>query len=228
MSNSIILKESTIDSLMAVICKNTEPSTCIDTFGLLLNEINDKQTVKTFISDLNKFIEEFMTLVRDVDRMETIRFKSKVLTDDFIQPERFFKTSKAIVGNYIRLNAAINYYFTDNNPETIKRFILGKRNRLGNPTARQYTSDEKTAYRTMCDFGLFSFISFDFKTGDVKTDHTITKDNYQYYQEECRKVILLWNYMPAIVKAFVQTKRRDLGLDSNSKRFSKRNLTSNK
>ena len=40
-------------------------------------------------------------------------------------------------------------------------------------------------------------------------------------REECRKVILLWNYNPAIVKAIIQTKRRALNLDKNpqAKRF---------
>ena len=38
-------------------------------------------------------------------------------------------------------------------------------------------------------------------------------------RERCRKVVLMWNYLPAIVKAIIQTKRRSLGLDANSKKF---------
>jgi hypothetical protein len=38
-------------------------------------------------------------------------------------------------------------------------------------------------------------------------------------KELARMVILLYNYMPAIVKALIQTKRRSLNLDKNSKMF---------
>ena len=38
-------------------------------------------------------------------------------------------------------------------------------------------------------------------------------------KELARMVILLYNYMPAIVKALIQTKRRGLNLDKNSKMF---------
>ena len=39
--------------------------------------------------------------------------------------------------------------------------------------------------------------------------------------ELARRVVLLYNYTPAIVKAFVQTKRRSLDLDRNSTKFGK-------
>ena len=37
--------------------------------------------------------------------------------------------------------------------------------------------------------------------------------------ELARQVVLLYNYLPAIVKALIQTKRRGLNLDKNSKQF---------
>lgn len=38
-------------------------------------------------------------------------------------------------------------------------------------------------------------------------------------KELARKVMLLYNHIPAIYKALIQTKRRKLGLDCNSKKF---------
>lgn len=38
-------------------------------------------------------------------------------------------------------------------------------------------------------------------------------------KESYRKTLLLCNYVPAIIKAVIQTKRRSVGLDMNSKKF---------
>ena len=44
-------------------------------------------------------------------------------------------------------------------------------------------------------------------------------DDIRNIHECARKVVLMWNYLPVIVKAFIQTKRRTLNLDKNSKKF---------
>ena len=38
-------------------------------------------------------------------------------------------------------------------------------------------------------------------------------------KETARKEMLVWNYIPAIIKAVMQTKRRSLNMDTNSKKF---------
>ena len=54
----------------------------------------------------------------------------------------------------------------------------------------------------------------------ILSKFNVTEDSPEI-REEGRKVILLWNYDPAIVKAIIQTKRRALNLDKNPqmKRF---------
>jgi hypothetical protein len=47
----------------------------------------------------------------------------------------------------------------------------------------------------------------------------LTVDEVKGRLEVARKVVLLYNYIPAIVKALIQTKRRGLNLDNNSKMF---------
>lgn len=56
------------------------------------------------------------------------------------------------------------------------------------------------------------------KVDEILTEFHVTGDNPDK-REECRKIVLCWQYMPAIVKAIIQTKRRSLKLDQNSKKF---------
>ena len=204
MSN--LVKEESVKSLMAVIRKNAELSSCIDRFGELLEEIKDKRVVRAVISDMNRFIEEVMPLFRDVDKMENLRYKSKILNVGFIEPWRFFKKTISYTNQYIGLNAAINYYFTDNIPNEVTKFVIGKKNIIGDVTKKQYYSDRKLADKAL---------------ESLELSGKVTLDNYLDYQEECRKVILLYNYIPAQIKAIIQTKRRGLGLDTNSLKFGK-------
>ena len=58
--------------------------------------------------------------------MDNNRFKSKMLTDDFICPERFFKSSLKMTNQSIYLNAALNYRFTDNDYNNVVKYYLLK------------------------------------------------------------------------------------------------------
>jgi hypothetical protein len=206
MSN-LVNKES-VKSLMTVIRRNAEQSSCIDRFEELLKEIKDERVVRAVVSDMNKFIEEVMPLFKDIDKMENLRYKSKILNSDFIEPWRFFKKTRHYTNMYIGLNAAINFYFTNNIPNEVTRFVIGKRNLIGDVVKKQYYSEKKIADKAIENLDYVG---------------KITKENYLDYQEECRKVILLYNYIPAQVKAIIQTKRRNLGLDKNSLKFNKTN-----
>ena len=52
-----------------------------------------------------------------------------------------------------------------------------------------------------------------YNNGEMDTDWT------DDFKEIARKTMLLYHYIPAIYKALIQTKRRELGLDCNSNRF---------
>ena len=38
-------------------------------------------------------------------------------------------------------------------------------------------------------------------------------------KELARKEMLVWNYIPGVIKAIIQTKRREMNMDNNSKKF---------
>lgn len=188
-------KQISISDLMTVIKKNTVHSRCIDVFEALLNEIKDKDAVKVFVSDMNKFIEEFMTIVGEIDKMDNVRIKSKILTYEFINPKRFFTKSCSIASKALTFNEGLR----EASPELINsqpypNFVIGKTNKLGEPR-------------------------IDYLVAQSELFKAYTKVEILEYHEDCRRVVLLWNYLPAIVKAFIQTKRRSLGLDNNSTKF---------
>ena len=62
MSN--LVNQESVRSLMTVIRKNAEQSSCIDRFEELLCELKDERVVRAVISDMNKLIEEVMPLFR--------------------------------------------------------------------------------------------------------------------------------------------------------------------
>ena len=214
-----------VSEMMAVIRKNTQHSSCIDTYEKLLKEIENEEVVKTAVSDMNRFIEECMLLFKEIDKMDNNRFKSKMLTDDFICPERFFKYSLKMTNQYLYLNAALNYRFTDNDYNNVVKYSISNKNRLGDVWKKQYfdKKSEESVYYSNEGEGDRPYEYYeknDILVNKILSKFNVTEDSPEI-REECRKVILLWNYHPAIVKAIIQTKRRALNLDKNPqmKRF---------
>ena len=212
-----------VSEMMAVIRKNTQHSSCIDTYEKLLKEIENEEVVRTAVSDMNRFIEECMLLFKEIDKMDNNRFKSKMLTDDFICPERFFKSSLKMTNQYLYLNAALNYRFTDNDYNNVVKYSISNKNRLGDVWKKQYF--DKKSEKSVYSFNEVERTDEYYKKNDILVNKILSKFNVTEdspeIREECRKVILLWNYHPAIVKAIIQTKRRALNLDKNPqmKRF---------
>ena len=180
-----------ISDLMVVIRKNTQPSSGIDTFEKLLKELSEdsgSMLLYKALPDMNRFIEYFMILKRNVDLVEDLTIKANLLTSDFIHPHRFFRDTyhemTRILKNLKSTNLTLKKNITYN---------IGKRNILGNLPKWEEIKPEllNPAY--------------------------IGEEEKVY--ERFRKEILLWNYFPNIVKALIMTKRRELGLDKNSKHF---------
>ena len=217
------INQDSVSEMMSVIRKNTQYSSCIDTYEKLFNEIKNEEVVRTAVSDMNRFIEECMLLFKEIDKMDNNRFKSKMLTDEFICPERFFKSSLKMTNQYLYLNAALNYRFTDNDYNNVVKYSISNKNRLGDVSKKQYfdKKSEKSVYSSNEVERLDEYYEKnDILVNKILSKFNVTEDSPEI-REECRKVILLWNYHPAIVKAIIQTKRRALNLDKNPqmKRF---------
>ena len=197
-------RDLAIKELMSSIRKNTQDSKCIEIYEALLNEISDPNVVDTAITDMFRFIEHFSRLSSDVDHMKGIDFISRILTKEFIQPHKFFLRSHKIVSYYLAMNDILRERFNEHVYKDIPNIDISNKNILGNLSHKDtFTKTE------LLDVINYFNTSIAILSGDEVSDKL----------ELSRKVVLLFNYMAAIVKAFIQTKRRSLGLDKNSKKF---------
>lgn len=120
---------------------------------------------------------------------------ANILTKEFIKPEKCFVKSRLIASKYYEISRLLNnHYGFELEKSNIKKISLPNINFLGD---------------------IITWKNF------------LKKDEYANMQYEdalklydtCRKIVLMYNYLPAIVKAFIQTKRRSLNMDTNSKKF---------
>jgi hypothetical protein len=191
------LNEQARNELMTVIRKNTQHSPCIDNFENLLLEIDDPVFVNTTVNSMHNFLSEIFELFQAIDRVPQKKFKSKMLTKDFIDPMRFFNSVKVLVEKSMKHRAIIELVEGKQSPITVH-------------------TDGKP-FKVLIDIkAVRSWEAFSMNYNSPDPYYHKQLDNIK---EEARKKMLLWNYIPAIVKAVLQTKRRSLDMDTNSKRF---------
>lgn len=196
-------RDQQIKDLMITIRRNTQSSKCIEIFENLLNEVEDKEFVDTVIVDTNKFITEFSRLCKDVDNMKNLDYISRILTHEFILPHKYFRKSYNMAKTYLLMYDRLTQIYSHPIYNVEKDIILPNVNFLGDI----HHKVDLTANDVVTIFKYFGDLS-GLSVKEVKDKKELT-----------RMVILLYDYMPAIVKALIQTKRRSLNLDKNSKRF---------
>ena len=205
------LNKQALDELMVVIRRNTQHSACIDNFENLLYEIDDPIFVNAVVSSMYNLLTEVFELFYAINRVPQKKFKAKMLTIQFVEPMRFFSRVKNLANSSMKIRAAIeflekNYTYltvdTDRNPirlsiEDAEKII----NKAIDPDSN-YVNWE-TINRI--------FYNVDHTNEYIKL--------FERLKEKARKEMLVWNYIPAIIKAVIQTKRRSLDMDTNSKKF---------
>ena len=205
------LNKQALDDLMVVIRRNTQHSACIDNFEKLLYEIDDPIFVNTVVRSMYNLLTEVFELFYAINRVPQKKFKAKMLTTQFVEPMRFFGRVKNLANSSMKIRAAIeflekNYTYltvdTDRNPirlsiEDAEKII----NKAIDPDSN-YVNWE-TINRI--------FYNVDHTNEYIKL--------FERLKEKARKEMLVWNYIPAIIKAVMQTKRRSLDMDTNSKKF---------
>ena len=196
-------REQQVKDLMLAIRRNTQGSKCIEIFETLLNEIPDKDFVDTVVVDTHRFITDFSRLCKDVDNMKNLDFISRILTYDFIQPHKCFCKSRKTAQLYLMMNDMLSIQYTHPVYNVDKKIQLPGVNSLGDIYHKEIFSANEIV-EVFKYFGDLSGLS----VKEVKEK-----------KELARMVVLLYNYIPAIVKALIQTKRRGLKLDKNSKMF---------
>lgn len=202
MKQEIQNQDQQIKDLMTTIRRNTQCSKCIDNFENLLKEVEDKEFINTVIIDVNRFITEFSRLCKEVDNMKNLDYIARVLTYDFILPFKYFRKSHKMAELYLLMNDMLQKNYQHDAYEIDKNIVLPNNNFLGNIYHKNEFTNEDVAIVAE-HFGI---------TG-------LSAKQVKERKEIARKVILLYNYLPAIVKALIQTKRRKLNLDKNSKTF---------
>lgn len=205
------LNKQALDELMVVIRRNTQHSACIDNFEKLLYEIDDPIFVNAVVSSMYNLLTEVFELFYAIGRVPQKKFKAKMLTIQFVEPMRFFSRVKNLANSSMKIRAAIeflekNYTYltvdTDRNPirlsiEDAEKII----NKAIDPDSN-YVNWE-TINRI--------FYNVDHTNEYIKL--------FERLKEKARKEMLVWNYIPAIIKAVIQTKRRSLNMDTNSNKF---------
>lgn len=196
-------RDQQINDLMLAIRRNTQGSKCIDIFGNLLNEVEDKEFIDTVIVDTHRFITEFSRLCKDVDNMKNLDYISRILTHEFILPHKYFRKSHKMAKVYLLMYDMLVKKYPHAVYDIEKGIALPNVNFLGDI----HHKEEFTANDVVEVFRYF---------GDLSG---LSVEQVKAKKELARMVILLYDYMPAIVKALIQTKRRGLNLDKNSTKF---------
>lgn len=188
--------EMKASQLMTRIKKQLEYTKGIENFGNLLHEIccKDSKYVETIVKEMHQFMDDFNRIADDVDNLTDKALISRILSYDFIVPKKYFPQSRKNAATYIKLNRCLVNKF---NSMHLSNWEIGKDNILGDVLKEE---EIIRPYKHLNDY---------------------TNENVNETMECLRKNILLWNYLPMVVKAIFNTKKRSLDIIPVSKRFEK-------
>ena len=205
------LNETALKELMVVIRRNSQESPCITNFENLLHEIDYPVFINTVVNSMFDFLTEVFELFGAVDKVPQKKFKSKMLTTEFIDPLRFFGRVKQMADKDMDVRAAIELYQKKTSGATLDtnrkpvRLSIEEAEHIINKNFIFVVEEEGLRYVT--------------RTWKEINVNGLPEMRCEYLKELARKEMLVWNYIPAIIKAVLQTKRRSLDMDNNSKRF---------
>ena len=182
-------EQQSLDELMSAIRKNVKGSSCIDNFEGLLREIKDPRICNVVVNEMHGFLSDLFKLFHIINDIE---------------------------GNVLDIKSKM---LKDNFIES-KRYFKKSRS-LANNIMRYraaYEYLEKAPTSITVDANKQK-IKIRYKEALELTQSTTWGTRREDVIELARKVMLLYNHIPAVVKALIQTKRRSMGLDANSKKF---------
>lgn len=209
------INETALKELMISIRRNAKDSACINNFENLLREIENPEFVNVTVNSMTNFMTEWFELLGAVIVVPQKKYRSRMLTTQFIQPMRFFNRVKKMADEQMLVRSTLEWMFkseysnatrtTSRKPcmasveemTGIMNDILKPTDYDGNPV--QLTWQELRAIPTD-------------ELGEMIP-------NADALNELARKEMLIWNYIPGVIKAIIQTKRREMNMDNNSKKF---------
>ena len=199
----------------------------------LLPEIDNPEFVNVTVNSMTNFLSEWFELLRSVRCVQEKKFRSKMLTTQFIEPMRFFNRVKKMADEQMKIRAIIedieiyrnaNEYWKTNphDVSSLRRSSVTvdtnrKRINVTNEEIEKYIKENATYELTEEQPGCYGIIV------DVSN---LSADDFERLlpgrnelKELARKEMLVWNYIPGVIKAIIQTKRREMNMDNNSKKF---------
>ena len=228
-----IINETGLNELMVSIRRNAKNSACIENFENLLREIDNPEFVNVTVNSMTNFLSEWFELLRSVRCVQEKKFRSKMLTTQFIEPMRFFNRVKKMADEQMKIRSIIedieiyrnvNDYWK-RNPRDIsllRRSLVTvgtnrKRINVTNEEIEKYIKENATYELTEEQTGCYGII-VDVSNLSVDDFERLLPGRNEL-KELARKEMLVWNYIPGVIKAIIQTKRREMNMDNNSKKF---------
>ena len=228
-----IINETGLNELMVSIRRNAKNSACIENFENLLREIDNPEFVNVTVNSMTNFLSEWFELLRSVRCVQEKKFRSKMLTTQFIEPMRFFNRVKKMTDDQMKIRSIIedieiyrntNAYWkrSPNYVSSLRRSSVTvdtnrKRINVTNEEIEKYIKENASYELTEEQTGCYGIIV------DVSN---LSADDFERLlpgrnelKELARKEMLVWNYIPGVIKAIIQTKRREMNMDNNSKKF---------
>ena len=228
-----IINETGLNELMVSIRRNAKNSACIENFENLLREIDNPEFVNVTVNSMTNFLSEWFELLRSVHCVQEKKFRSKMLTTQFIEPMRFFNRVKKMADDQMKIRSIIedieiyrntNAYWkrSPNYVSSLRRSSVTvdtnrKRINVTNEEIEKYIKENATYELTEEQTGCYGIIV------DVSN---LSADDFERLlpgrnelKELARKEMLVWNYIPGVIKAIIHTKRREMNMDNNSKKF---------
>lgn len=209
------INETALKEMMVSIRRNAKDSACIDNFENLLREIENPEFVNITVNSMTNFLSEWFEVLGAVILVPQKKYRSRMLTTQFIEPMRFFNRVRKMADEQMLVRSTLEWMFGE-----------------------QYSNATKTTSRKPCMASVeeMSDILNDLlKPTDIDGKpiqlswqelRAIPEDELsemipttEALKELARKEMLVWNYIPGVIKAIIQTKRREMNMDNNSKKF---------
>ena len=227
------INETGLKELMVSIRRNAKNSACIENFENLLREIDNPEFVNVTVNSMTNFLSEWFELLRSVRCVQEKKFQSKMLTTQFIEPMRFFNRVKKMADEQMKIRAIIedieiyrnvNEYWKTNphDVSSLRRSSVTvdtnrKRINVTNDEIEKYIKENAAYELTEEQTGCYGIIADVSKLSVDDFERLLPGRNE--LKELARKEMLVWNYIPGVIKAVIQTKRREMNMDNNSKKF---------
>lgn len=227
------INETGLNELMVSIRRNVKNSACIENFENLLREIDNPEFVNVTVNSMTNFLSEWFELLRTVRCVQEKKFRSKMLTTQFIEPMRFFNRVKKMADEQMKIRSIIedieiyrnvNDYWKRNPRDVslLRRSSVTvdtnrKRINVTNDEIEKYIKENATYELTEEQTGCYGIIA-DVSNLSVDDFERLLPGRNEL-KELARKEMLVWNYIPGVIKAIIQTKRREMNMDNNSKKF---------